>query len=282
MTGAVSAPPLAGRVAVVTGGGRGVGRAISLALARLGAQVIVGYHQAADAAEATAHEAAALCAGALAAASAVAAPGAAVGGVAAPAAITWRVDVAVAAEVEALVARAVALGGPHIWVNNAGASANSSETQGLSDEERWDRVMQVDLKGAWLGCRLAAPAIRAAGGGAIVNIGWAHALDGAPSLPGLASQIYAASKAGVLALTRTFAQEWAPEVRVNAVAPGWVENDWSATRPAAFRERVAAGVPLGRWGAPQDIAEAVAYLVSPAASYVTGQTLVVDGGSVMR
>lgn len=270
------AASLAGRVAVVTGGGRGVGRAITLTLASLGARVIVCYHHSVEAAEATAREAQALHVRALAGAPPIdAAP-------ATPAAIAWRADVSVAAEVEALVARAVALGGPHIWVNNAGASANSSETQGMSDEERWDRVMQVDLKGAWLGCRLAAPQIRAVGGGAIVNIGWAHALDGAPGLPGLASQIYAASKAGVLALTRNFAQEWAPDVRVNAVAPGWVENDWSASRPAAFRERVAQGVPLRRWGAPQDIADAVAYLASPAASYVTGQTLVVDGGFVMR
>jgi len=277
MTAAMPSAPLAGRVAVVTGGGRGVGRSISLTLARLGAQVIVGYHHDAEAAEATVHEAVTLHAGALAAP-----PADAVGAVDTPAASVYQVDVAVAAAVAALVARAVALGGPHIWVNNAGASANTSETRGLSDEQRWDRVMQVDLKGAWLGCRLAAPQIRAAGGGAIVNIGWAHALDGAPGLPGLASQIYAASKAGVLALTRTFAQEWAPDVRVNAVAPGWVENDWSATRPPAFRERVAQGVPLRRWGMPQDIADAVAYLVSPAASYITGQTLVVDGGSVMR
>jgi len=282
-----SAVPLAGRVAVVTGGGRGVGRAISLTLARLGARVIVGYHQSAEAAEATAREAAALHAQALAAMRDRAvpdAPGATPTPATptTPAIVTFQANVAVAAEVEALVARAVALGGPHIWVNNAGASANSSESQGMSDEERWDRSMQVDLKGTWLGCRLAAPAIRAAGGGAIVNIGWAHALDGAPGLPGLASQLYAASKAGVLALTRVFAQEWAPDVRVNAVAPGWVENDWSATRPAAFHDRIAAGVPLRRWGAPQDIADAVAYLASPAASYVTGQTLVVDGGAVMR
>ncbi len=284
MIPSVSSPPLAGRVAVVTGGGRGVGRAITLALARLGARVIVGYHQNAEAAETTAREADVIAANAQASAS-TPTPATTPNDATQPIllnAMALRADVSVAADVEALVAQAVAWGGPHIWVNNAGASANTSETQGMSDEERWDRVMRVDLKGAWLGCRLAAPAIRAAGGGAIVNIGWTHALDGAPGLPGSASQIYATSKAGVLALTRTFAQEWAPDVRVNAVAPGWVENDWSATRSAAFRERVAAGVPLRRWGAPEDIADAVAYLVSPAASYVTGQTLVVDGGSVMR
>lgn len=255
MSGAVR--PLAGRLAVVTGGGRGIGRGIALALAGAGALVIAAYAQAEAAARETvvAIEAA--------------------GGRAEVA----QVDVTVAADVERLADRAAVLGGPHLWVNNAGASANSSESAGLSEEERWDRVMRVDVKGTWLCCRAAAPRIRAAGGGAIVNVGWNHAYDG---YGGLVGEIYAASKAGVLALTRSLAREWAPDVRVNAVAPGWIENEWSAGRPAAFRERVAGSIPARRWGRAEDVAAAVLYLCSPGAAYVTGQTLVVDGGEVMR
>jgi 3-oxoacyl-[acyl-carrier protein] reductase len=248
---------LSGRVAIVTGGGRGIGRAITLGLAREGARVLVAYRHSADGAEATV--------------AAIAEAGGT--------AEAMQADVTRTADLEALAEAAVRLGGPHIWVNNAGATANTSETGKLSDEERFERALQVDLKGTWLACRSAAPRMRAAGGGTIVNLGWDHALDGAP---GLVSEIYAASKAGVLALTRCFAQEWAPDVRINAVAPGWVENDWSATRSEAFRQRVAQGIPLRRWGRAEDIAAAVLYLCSPAAAYITGQTLVVDGGEVMR
>ena len=248
---------LTGRVAVVTGGGRGIGRAISSALAEAGAEIVVAYAQSEAAARETV---ATIVAG---------------GG----RARVERADVTVPGEIEGLAGVAAELGGPHLWINNAGASANSSESQGMSDEERWDQVMRVDLKGTWLCCRAAAPRIRAAGGGAIVNVGWNHAFDG---YPGLAGQIYAASKAGILALTRSLAREWAPDVRVNAVAPGWVENEWSASRGGAFRERVAAGIPMRRWGTPADIAAAVVYLCSPRAAFVTGQTLVVDGGEVPR
>ncbi|MGH2517329.1 MAG: SDR family NAD(P)-dependent oxidoreductase, partial [Ktedonobacterales bacterium] len=251
-----AARQLAGRVAVVTGGGRGIGRAISMALARAGAQVIVAFAQAETPAQET-----------------VAAIEAAGGS-----ARAVRADVTLATDVERLASIAAAAGGPHLWVNNAGASANSSESGGLSDEERWDRVMRVDLKGTWLCCRAAAPRIRAAGGGAIVNIGWNHAYDG---YGGLVGEIYAASKAGVLALTRSLAREWAPDVRVNAVAPGWIENEWSAGRTPTFRERVAGSIPARRWGTAEDVAAAVAYLCSPVAAFVTGQTLVVDGGEVM-
>lgn len=249
--------PLAGRVAVVTGAGRGIGRAIALQLAAAGARVLLAYVTSEEGAQVTAD----LITRATGEARVL------------------HADVTRRPDLEALAAAARVWGGPHIWVNNAGASANSSEAGGMTDEERWDRAMHVDLKGTWQACRVAAPCIREAGGGAIVNLGWDHAIDGAP---GLVSEMYAASKAGVLALTRCFAREFAPDVRVNAVAPGWVENDWSATRTVAFRERVASGIPLARWGHPEDVAAAVLYLCSPAAAYVTGQTLIVDGGEVMR
>lgn len=247
---------LAGRVAVVTGGGRGIGSAISTALAGAGAQVIVAFAHAEKEARAAVRR--------------IEEVGGSVRAV--------RADVTVAADVERLADVAKDAGGPHLWINNAGASANSSESAGMSDEERWDRVMRVDLKGTWLCCRAAAPRMRAAGGGVLVNVGWNHAYDG---YGGLVGEIYAASKAGVLALTRSLAREWAPDVRVNAVAPGWIENEWWAGRTPAFRERVAGQIPARRWGAPEDVAAAVLYLCSPGAAFITGQTLVVDGGEVM-
>src|SRR5262249_55477490 len=149
---------LRGRVAVVTGGGRGIGRAIALGLASEGAHVLIAYQHSEEGANA------------------IVATIVETGGVA----DAMQVDVTRPADLEALAEAALRLGRLEIWINNAGATANSSETLGQSDEERFDRALQVDLKGTWLACRIAAPRMRAAGGGAIVNIGWDHALDGAP------------------------------------------------------------------------------------------------------
>jgi 3-oxoacyl-[acyl-carrier protein] reductase len=157
---------------------------------------------------------------------------------------------------------------------------NSADTSGQSLEERWHRLMDVDLKGTFWCCHAIGPVMRAQpNGGAIINLAWDHALDGAP---GIVSQLYAAAKGGVLALSRCLAHDLAPEVRVNVIAPGWVENDWARSRSEAFRERVAQETPLRRWGQPADIAAAAVFLASPEAAFITGQTLVVDGGIVMR
>jgi 3-oxoacyl-[acyl-carrier protein] reductase len=116
------------------------------------------------------------------------------------------------------------------------------------------------------------------GGGAIVNLSWDHVDQG---LGNPAAAIYAAAKGGVAAMSRCLAREFAPRVRVNVVAPGWIQTKWLAGADVRTQETVIAATPLGRWGTPEDVAAAVAFLVSPAAAFVTGETLLVGGGAVM-
>jgi 3-oxoacyl-[acyl-carrier protein] reductase len=138
--------------------------------------------------------------------------------------------------------------------------------------------MAVDLKGTWLCSRAAAAVMASAGGGAIVNMSWDHALSG---LGNPTAAIYAAAKGGVLALSRCLAREFAPAVRVNAVAPGWIETRWGQLADADRRESVIRATPLGRWGRPEDVASAVLFLASPEAAFITGETILVGGGAVM-
>jgi 3-oxoacyl-[acyl-carrier protein] reductase len=170
-----------------------------------------------------------------------------------------------------------ALGPIDVWVNNAGASANSSEAQGLSEEARFERMMAVDVMGTWRCCRAVEPYI--CEGGCILTTGWDHALDGAP---GFVNLLYAASKGAIIAMTRCLAQQFAPRVRVNCIAPGWIETGWAQSRTESFRKRIEQQIPMGRWGTPNDIVQAALFLASPSASFITGQVLVVDGGEVMH
>jgi 3-oxoacyl-[acyl-carrier protein] reductase len=147
----------------------------------------------------------------------------------------------------------------------------------LSEEEILKQVLAVDVMGTWRCCNAVKEHMR--DGGCILNLGWDHALDGAA---GFVNSMYAMSKGAVISLTRCLAKELAPRVRVNCIAPGWVENEWAQSRSASFRRRVEQRIPLRRWGTPDDIVEAALFLASPAASFITGQVLVVDGGEVMR
>ncbi|HET8910843.1 MAG TPA: SDR family oxidoreductase [Ktedonobacteraceae bacterium] len=241
---------------VVTGAGRGIGRALALGFAQSGATVLLHYANSLIETQATVSEIEAL------------------GG----RAFAVQADLRAPAEVIHLANEAQRLlGKVDVWINNAGASANTSETEHLSEDQRFERMLEVDVMGTWRCCRAAIPLIPA--GGSILTIGWDHALDGAP---GFVNQLYAASKGAVISLTRCFAQELAPNIRVNCIAPGWVENAWSLGRPESFRQRIEGQIPLGRWGKAADIVGAALFLTSPAASFITGQVLVVDGGEVMR
>jgi 3-oxoacyl-[acyl-carrier protein] reductase len=247
---------LAGRVAVVTGGSRGIGRAIAAALGRAGAKVIVNY---------TANEAAANDA-----AAAVTAAGGA--------AVTKRFDVADAAAVDAAFKEIIAAeGGLHILVNNAGVAVNTL-VLGAKDAD-WKRALDVNLNGTFHCCRAALRALmKAKDAGRIINI---TSITGETGSAGQAP--YAAAKAGVIGLTKTLAREYASRgVTVNAVSPGYIDTDMTANElPEDRRVELLKTIPLGRVGKPEEVAGAVAYLAGPAAAYVTGQVLRVNGGLFM-
>ncbi|HEV3030158.1 MAG TPA: 3-oxoacyl-ACP reductase family protein [Polyangia bacterium] len=247
---------LAGRVAVVTGGSRGIGRAIAAALGRAGAKVIINY---------TANEEAAK-----AAAAAVTAAGGA--------AVTKRFDVADAAAVDAAFKEIIAAeGGLHILVNNAGIAVNTL-VLGAKDAD-WKRALDVNLNGTFHCCRAALRALmKAKDAGRIINI---TSITGETGSAGQAP--YAAAKAGVIGLTKTLAREYASRgVTVNAVSPGYIDTDMTANElPEGRRVELLKTIPLGRVGKPEEVAAAVAYLAGPAAGYVTGQVLRVNGGLFM-
>ena len=248
---------LDGRAAVITGASTGIGRAIALTFAREGADVLVNYAQSEALARAVAAEVAKL----------------------GRRAILAQADVSRAAEVERLVRTALdSFGRIDAWVNNAGADILTGEAATWPDEARWERVMAVDLKGTWLCSRAAAQAMRPRGEGAIVNISWDHVLHG---MGNPTAAIYAAAKGGILALSRCLAREFAPQIRVNVVAPGWIKTKWAEGLEGEKARAVSREIPLGRWGAPEDVASAVLFLASPESAFITGETILVGGGVVM-
>jgi 3-oxoacyl-[acyl-carrier protein] reductase len=240
--------------ALVTGASRGIGRAVALRLARAGLRVAVGYHARAEAA-----------AEVVAAIEAEGGQAVALGG-----------DVARREEAEALVQAAVGRWGRlDVLVNNAGLTRDGLLLR-MKDED-WDVVLQTDLGGAFYCIRAAARTMLRQRAGRIVNVA------SVAGLTGNAGQAnYSAAKAGLLGLTRSVARELASRgITVNAVAPGWIETDLTAGLSTEMRDGIRERVPLGRLGSPEDVAEAVCFLVSPAAGYITGQVLVVDGGLAM-
>ncbi len=244
-------------MAVVTGASRGIGRAIALTLAREGARVVVNYARSRERGEAVVAE---ILAG---------------GGEA----LAVRADVSRAEEVDRLLESTLEkFGRCHAWVNNAGADILTGDARTWPAERQWDEVMGVDLKGTWICSRAAAEVMRRDGGGVIVNLSWDHVSHGMGSAT---AAIYAAAKGGVAAMSRCLAREFAPAVRVNVVAPGWIRTQWLDGAGAEIQQRVTEATPLARPGTPDDVAGAVAFLASAEASFITGETLLVNGGVVM-
>jgi NAD(P)-dependent dehydrogenase (short-subunit alcohol dehydrogenase family) len=247
---------LSGKRVVVTGAGRGLGREFALHLAQLGARVLaVDLHE-----ELLRETAAAAQAQSLAVVTSVA-------------------DVSSSQQTGALGdAARRALGGLDALVNNA-AIVEGLRRRGFDeiDEDEWDRVLAVNVKGTWLCARALVGLMREAGGGSIVNMASEVAFSGSP---GLAH--YVASKAAVVGLTRTLARELGPsQIRVNAIAPGFIPTQASEGMLAEARYDTS-GTPLGRVGQPADLLGALAFLVSDESSFVTGQTLLVNGGRLVR
>ncbi len=244
-----------GKVALVTGGSRGIGRAIALTLARDGAAVAVNYAGNDQAAQETAKliEAA--------------------GG---PAPRLLKFDVADPGACSAAVEEVVSqMGGLHVLVNNAGISIDQLVMR-VKDED-WRRQIDVNLTGAFHLIRAATRPMMKQRGGAVVNL---TSVVGEMGNAGQAA--YSATKAGLIGLTKAVARELASRnIRVNAVAPGYVDTDMTAALPEAAKTKMTDMIPLSRLGVAEDVANAVAFLASDEASYVTGEVLRVNGGMYM-
>ena len=250
---------LQGKRAVVTGGSSGIGRAIAVAYAAAGAEaVVVTYHRNAPGAHAVVEELTRLGARGSA----------------------HRLDLADPTSPGRLaddVRRG--LGGVDVWVNNAGADILTGPWAQRSREEKLAYVLDIDVKGSALASWAALELMREqATGGVILNVAWDHVTAG---MAGENPMVYAAAKGAVLAFSKSLAREAAPKVRVNVLAPGFIETAFGEQAGASWREHVERVTPLGRWGTPEDVAHAAVYLASDAAAFLTGQTLMVNGGVVM-
>ncbi|TMG53689.1 MAG: 3-oxoacyl-[acyl-carrier-protein] reductase [Chloroflexi bacterium] len=245
---------LEGRIALITGGGRGIGRATAVRLAREGAAVAINFKGNAAAAE----EAKRLVEGGGGRATLV------------------QGDIAADGTAEDIVKRALAFGGGRldILVNNAGITRDNLLVR-MSLEE-WDAVLDLNLRGAFLATKAAMRSMMKQRSGRIVNV---SSIAGVMGNAGQAN--YAAAKAGLIGFTKTIAREMASRnITCNAVAPGFVPTDLTKDIIKQMEGTILPQIPLGRFGTVEDVANAIAFLVSDDASYITGQVLVVDGGMV--
>lgn len=237
---------LEGKVAIVTGGSRGIGRAVAQELAAAGARVVINYRK-------SAAEAEALCA-------------------TLPGSIAVQGDVATTEGCERLISAAAELGPLEALVNNAGITQDNLLMR--MRDEQWQSVMDTNAGGVFRMCRAAMPTLVKQRSGSIVNVISVSAIRGNPGQVN-----YSASKAAILGLTRSLAREIGRRnIRVNAVAPGFVETDMTKDIPAEALAQARAAIPLGRLGRPEDIAPMIRFLCGPGSLYVTGQCFVVDGG----
>jgi 2-amino-4-hydroxy-6-hydroxymethyldihydropteridine diphosphokinase len=247
---------LAGRRALVTGSTSGIGRAIALELAAGGADVLIHGRRSPAAAEEVAGHARTL-------------------GVRAEVVLADLREPAACAD---LAEQAWALWqGLDVVVNNAGADTLTGEAGRWPFERKLEELLAVDVRATILLARAFGQRMKAVGGGVIVNMGWDQAERG---MEGDSGELFAAAKGAVMGFSRSLALSLAPAVRVHCVAPGWIRTAWGERASKAWQERVRAETPLGRWGLPEDVARTVRWLAGPAASFLDGQVVRVNGGAV--
>lgn len=245
---------LEGRTAVVTGSSTGIGRATALHLAAAGAAVLVHARRNREAAESTA--AAVRAAGGTADVS--------------------LADLADEAARDQFANDAWARrGSVDIWVNNAGVDVLTGDAKSWSFQQKLAALWQVDVAATISLSRTIGERMKARGTGVIVNMGWDQAEHG---MAGDSGEMFAAVKGAVMAFTKSLSHSLAPQVRVNCVAPGWIRTEWGDAASKYWQQRAVGESLLERWGTPEDVAQAIAWLASPAADFITGHTLPVNGG----
>ena len=248
-------PRLKSKTAVITGASTGIGRAIARLFGKQGARIIVNYQRSHKAAQQLVAE--------------INAEGGH--------ARAFQANISRPEGIDGLVNAALeAFGCIDIWANIAGVDILTGNGARLSDVEKLNRLMEVDLRGTILCCWRVAPLMKEAGGGVILNMSWDLALQG---MEGRNPEMFAAVKAGILGFSKCLARSYAPEVRVNELAPGWIETAFAKEKmkPEAY-QAVVERTPLKRFGMPEDVAWAALYLASDEAAFITGQTLRINGG----
>ena len=246
---------LRGKRAMVTGSSSGIGKAIALALAAKGADVLIHCRQSRDRAEQARAQARQH-------------------GVRSE---VLTADLRDPAACTQLVEQAWArFGGLEIWINNAGADTLTGAEARMPFEAKLQELLAVDVTATMLLARAVGERMKPTGG-VIVNMGWDQAETG---MEGDSGQLFAAAKAAVMGFTKSLALSLAPHVRVNCLAPGWIRTAWGESASEDWQQRAIREAPLGRWGTPDDVAQVACWLVSPAAAFVTGQVIRINGGAV--
>jgi 3-oxoacyl-[acyl-carrier protein] reductase len=248
---------LDGKTVVVTGGSSGIGRAIAARCAAAGADVLITYRRNREGAEKAAREMSQ-------------------GGRRAQ---IHPADISREEDIDALARQAAeGLGRVDVWINNAGADILTGQGGRLSPREKLDLVLAVDVRGTVLASWAAAKLMREQGReGVIINMSWDHVTLG---MAGENPVLYSAAKGAVMSFSKSFAREVAPDIRVNILAPGFIETAFGKDANSRFRQEVVEQTPLGRWGTPEDVAAAAVFLASDDARFLTGQMIMVNGGVV--
>ena len=250
-------PRLEHKTAVITGASSGIGRGIALAFAREGAHVVVNYNQSRDKAEALVKEIISF------------------GGTA----VTIQANIGKAEQIEKLVKSAQQeLGRIDIWVNNAGADILTGAGADLSDQEKLEWLVDIDLKGTIACCWALVPLMKKQGQGVIINMSWDQAIHG---FQGRNPEMFAAAKAGILGFSRSFAKNHGPEIRVNILAPGWIQTGFAdEVMDEDYHAARIKEIPVGRFGTAEDVAEVAVFLASDESSYITGEMIKINGGLI--